>query len=101
MSLEAATILSRGIALPNPSRREIPPEFRLLPISPRAKQSRKLSFRRGSSSSFGSDLTRTISPTMKRQLAVTEEVDLIEEVPNPEQPKNQEEPKKPEEPKNP
>ena len=90
ISLEDATILSRAIALPNPCRREIPPEFRLQPISPRPKQPRKLSFRRGSSGSFSSDLPRTVSPTAKRQPVVTEEANLVEEVPIPEEPKNAE-----------
>jgi hypothetical protein len=76
--MEAAVILARAIALPNPCRREIPPEFRLLPISPRPKQ-RRFSFRRGSSSSTGAELTKTSSPTAKRSPTVNEEIEVIEQ----------------------
>jgi hypothetical protein len=79
--MEAATILSRAIALPNPCRREIPPEFRLQPISPRPRQ-RKFSFRRGSAGSGGPELVKTISPTSKRQPTLTEEIEVIQEKTN-------------------
>jgi hypothetical protein len=78
LTTEAATILARAIALPNPCRREIPPEFRLLPISPRPKQ-RRFSFRRGSSGSGGPELTKTTSPATKRSPTVNEEIEVIEE----------------------
>src|SRR5579862_6275908 len=78
LSLEAAKLLARAIALPNPCRREIPPEFRLLPIQPKPRQ-RKFSFRRGSSGSIGPDLVKVSSPEAKRQPMVTEEIEVIEE----------------------
>ena len=85
LSVEAAKILARAIALPNPCRREIPPEFRLLPISPRPRQ-RKFSFRRGSSGSIGADLTKVSSLEIKKQPTVNEEIELIEEKPEVELP---------------
>lgn len=75
--MDSASILARAIALPNPARREIPPEFRLQPIQPKPRQ-RKFSFRRGSSGSIGADLARVISPTTKR---LNEETVAIEEKP--------------------
>jgi hypothetical protein len=80
LSTEAAPILARAIALPNPSRREIPPEFRLQPILPKPRQ-RKFSFRRVSSGSLGADLVRVISPSSRRQSSVSDEIELIEEKP--------------------
>ena len=77
MSMDSASILARAIALPNPARREIPPEFRLQPIRPKPRP-RKFSFRRGSSGSIGADLARVISPTTKR---LNEEIVAIEEKP--------------------
>lgn len=80
LSVEAAKILARAIALPNPCRREIPPEFRLLPISPKPRQ-RKFSFRRGSSGSIGSDIIKVSSLEIKKQPTVNEEIEVIEEKP--------------------
>jgi hypothetical protein len=71
LSKEAAPILAQAIALPNPARREIPPEFRLQPISPKPRQ-RKFSFRRSSSGSVGTDLVRVVSP---KQPPLTEEIE--------------------------
>ena len=89
--MEAATIFARAIALPNPCRREIPPEFRLQPISPRPKQ-RKFSFRRGSAGSGGPELSKVHSPSAKRQPTVTEET----EVPSPKPETEEKEAKSPE-----
>jgi hypothetical protein len=81
MSMDAALILARAIALPNPARREIPPEFRLQPIQPKPRQ-RKFSFRRGSTGSIGVDLGRVVSPTTKRLnggiVAIEEKPDIEE-----------------------
>ena len=79
--MESAPILARAIALPNPPRREIPPEFRLQPISPRPRQ-RKFSFRRGSSGSFGADIVRVVSPIPKKRSSVNDEIEVIEEKPD-------------------
>ena len=73
--MDAALMLARAIALPNPARREIPPEFKLQPIQRKPRQ-RKFSFRRGSSGSIGVDLGRIVSPTTKR---LNEEIVAIEE----------------------
>ena len=78
MSMDIAPIFARAIALPNPTRREVPPELILQPIQPKPRQ-RKFSFRRGSSGGFGADLVKVISPTTKR---LNEEVEVIKEKPD-------------------
>jgi len=81
--LEAAQLLCRAIALPNPPRREIPPKARLRPVSLKPR-SRKFSFRRASQTAFGIELARVISPNQPKpahrpSLSLTEDIAATEE----------------------
>jgi len=83
ISLEAAQLLSRAIALPNPPRREIPSEARLRPVSPKPR-SRKFSFRRASQTGFGVELARVTSPNQPKparrpSLSLTENIAATDE----------------------